>query len=919
MTQLEYIQRQIRSQKAKSRQFPFLLFLSLIFSIPTSAQDIWDRIKAKPQTLETTKKTYLENDIFKLGLLNSSHTVASLNPKVDLLFDFVPSELLDIRSRDSLYHLGDINLMYRFAEGESWKSFSSAHQRELSTNAKKGTSKKSVSLVSTNLRERDQLAVTRTWEMGKNSLILSFELKNESRKPVEIGYLGVPMIFDNILHKKSLEDAHLEKVFYDPYIGGDAGYLQVVRLHGKAPVLLVIPKENAAFEAYSPLLDDQTPRNITFEGFHDWVVHSKAKAEGKWKNADQWIEPSSVVIAPGESYRSSLEFLLADDLRSIEPTLVANDRPVAVGLPGYVVPIDVKASLRLKAPQPIKEMTVSPKGALTITKNPEKDADGWLAFDVEGKQWGRAKVEITYLDGTKQVLSYKVIDSETELIEKMGSFLTKEQWYENEDDPFGRHNSVISYDYEKKAQVVEDSRVWIAGLSDEAGAGSWLAAFMKQLLDPNVEEVEKLGKFMHETLWGGIQYSEGENKYGVKKSVFYYEPEKMPAGTYSENVNYGTWAAWDKEHSDSPGRSYNYPHVAAAHWIMYRLLRYHEGFALPQTWDWYLESAFRTSMAMVELAPHYAQFGQMEGTVFLMLLDDLKNEGMESFAKELEGAMKARADVWSALAYPFGSEMPWDSTGQEEVYMWTKYFGMDEKADVTLNAILAYMPTVPHWGYNGSARRYWDFQYGGKIQRIERQLHHYGSALNAIPVMQEYIDNPEDLYLLRVGYAGMLGGVANVTEDGFGPAAFHSYPEMLAIDPYSGDYGSGFFGYAVNSKSILLHDKTFGWLGFGGNVQEKDGFVKMALTSAGRKQLFLATEKLLVKLESGNILEAKYDPQSSKLHLFLDKANAITKNAYFRISHPTKSDWDLGLEKLKNGAYILPLGAEQKELIISLK
>ncbi|MFD2035028.1 DUF5695 domain-containing protein [Belliella marina] len=902
----------------RSRHIPVFAAVALFVAGPVSGQEIWDRIKAKPQTLETKEKSYLENDRFKLGLVNSSQTVASLNPKLDLEFDFVPSELLDIRSRDSLYHLGDVNLMFRTGDNSSWKHYSSAHKRESARQVGKVTSKKATSLVSEKLQQSDQLSVLRTWKLEKDALVLSFEIKNESNKPIEIGYLGIPMIFDNILHWKNLEEAHLEKVFYDPYIGGDAGYLQVVRLHGKSPVLLVVPEQNASFEAYSPLLDDQTPRNITFEGFHDWVVHSKAKAEGQWKNANQWIEPTSAIIEPGKSYVSSLRFLLADDLKSIEPTLVANDRPVAVGLPGYVIPMDVNAGLRLKAPQSVKEIKVSPEGALTVTRTAEKDAGGWKAFDVKGKQWGRAKVEITYKDGSTQVLSYKVIYPESELVAHMGSFLTQEQWFENEADPFGRHNSVISYDYEKKAQVVEDSRVWIAGLSDEAGAGSWLAAFMKQLLDPNKEEIEKLGKFMHETLWGGLQYNEGENKYGVKKSVYYYEPEKMPAGTYSKDVNYGTWAAWDKEHADSPGRSYNYPHVAAAHWIMYRLSRYHEGFELAENWEWYLENAFRTSMAMVKLAPHYAQFGQMEGTVFLMILNDLQNEGMDTFARELEGVMRDRADVWAELAYPFGSEMPWDSTGQEEVYMWTKYFGMEEKAAVTLNAILAYMPAVPHWGYNGSARRYWDFQYGGKIQRIERQLHHYGSALNAIPVMHEYQENPEDLYLLRVGYAGMLGGVANVTQDGFGPAAFHSYPEMLEIDPYSGDYGSGFFGYAVNSKSILVQDKTFGWLGFGGNVHEEDGQVKIELTSAGKNKLFIAEEKLMVHLEAGSILEATYDPESRKLLLLLDKVNANTKNAYLRIAHPKKENWDLGLTKLSNGAFVFPLGNEPKELEIKL-
>lgn len=55
----------------------------------------------------------------------------------------------------------------------------------------------------------------------------------------------------------------------------------------------------------------------------------------------------------------------------------------------------------------------------------------------------------------------------------------------------------------------------------------------------------------------------------------------------------------------------------------------------------------------------------------------------------------------------FGSEMAWDSTGQEGVYAWSKYFGNTATATNTLNSILAYQPTVPHWGYNGNARRYW--------------------------------------------------------------------------------------------------------------------------------------------------------------------------------------------------------------------
>jgi len=58
----------------------------------------------------------------------------------------------------------------------------------------------------------------------------------------------------------------------------------------------------------------------------------------------------------------------------------------------------------------------------------------------------------------------------------------------------------------------------------------------------------------------------------------------------------------------------------------------------------------------------------------------------------------------------------------------------------------------------------WDFVYAGKLSRIERQLHHYGSGLNAIPVLSEYRENPNDLYLLRVGHAGTMGAIANTAK-----------------------------------------------------------------------------------------------------------------------------------------------------------
>jgi hypothetical protein len=45
--------------------------------------------------------------------------------------------------------------------------------------------------------------------------------------------------------------------------------------------------------------------------------------------------------------------------------------------------------------------------------------------------------------------------------------------------------------------------------------------------------------------------------------------------------------------------------------------------------------------------------------------------------------------------------MAWDSTGQEGVYAWAKYFNDTTTAVNVINSIIAYQPTIAHWGYNG--------------------------------------------------------------------------------------------------------------------------------------------------------------------------------------------------------------------------
>lgn len=695
----------------------------------------------------------------------------------------------------------------------------------------------------------------------------------------------------------------------------------MTRLNGQGPALIVTPDGRTPLEAWRPLTD-RSPRAQTAEGFYDWTVASKAYAENEWKNAgEQWNAPTSITLAPGARRDIGVRFVTAPSIRAIEAGLIAQKRPVAVGIPGYVVPTDLEATLFLNSAQKVVGITSSPEDALAVTPatSATPAAKGWARYTVRGNGWGPARLSIAYADGSVQTVSYFITKPLEQTVADLGKFATTQQWFDDKKDPFKRAPAILTYDRDAKRIVTDDPRVWISGMSDEGGGGSWVAAMSKQLDNPNAAEVAKLERLVNETVVGKLQVADGPQAGAVRKSLFYYDPKTFP-GYYNQKANWSTWASWPKKDADDLGRAYNYPHVAIGHWVLYRLARNHVGLVSAHDWRWYLQRAYQTTVAMVRDAPEYAQFGLMEGDVFLDILKDLRREGMTAEATDMEGMMKRRADHWRTLAYPFGSEMAWDSTGQAEVYAWMRHFGYKKQADITREVILGYDPAIPSWGYNGNARRYWDFLYGAKTARIERQIHHYGSTLNAVPLFDAYRADPTDLHLLRVAYGGLMGGITNIDRDGFSSAAFHAWPDMMRWDAYSGDYGMGFYGHAYATATYVLKDPTFGWLSFGGNLAvARDGVVHVTPKDSARTRLFVAPARAWITLEAGKIDSATYNPKTGAITLQLDAATPATPNArLFVESQGRKLRPELAAIKAvsERGGYTVPLSTAPSRVLL---
>src|SRR6185436_19771156 len=217
--------------------------------------------------------------------------VAALEPRVASGFDFTPADRIERRAANGYHHLGDLTLRVRSGGSGPWQKYDTAELRKpINALNVTGPTLAAADLTPT-LPTDAPIHVTRSWTVEDGQLALRFELKNKTNAPLQIGGLGLPMIFNNIITGRNLKEAHEKCSFFDPYIGQDAGYLQVTRLSGKGPALVVVPDGETPFEAYQ-LLNEPTRPNQTFEGAFAWLAHSQAYAEEDWQKADPWNSPT---------------------------------------------------------------------------------------------------------------------------------------------------------------------------------------------------------------------------------------------------------------------------------------------------------------------------------------------------------------------------------------------------------------------------------------------------------------------------------------------------------------------------------------------------------------------------------------------------------------------------------------------------
>ena len=621
----------------------------------------------------------VETANFNIKLVKDAQVLASLQPSNNTTFDFLPFDYLPFRAANGQYHNGDITYRVRPVGETSWIDGDSSAIRNPVTALNEKNVLAAASMTPTLPSNESSLQVTRQWLDVDGDLGLAFTVTNIGKQTLEIGSLGFPTEFNSIFTNRTAEDIEAKCSLTDPYIGLDAGYLQVTPTSGTGAALIVTPLQgysSTPFEAWRNL--DEISYAATqygsqvFEGFYEWQMHSKAYAENEWSGVEPWNTPTSQTLEAGNSITVGLRFsLVKAGVRGIQDAVQKQtNTPLTIGVPGYVIPQDLTAHLYIFYPTATVSNITSDANSFNIASS-QTDV---YTLTPTGSVWGRTKVTIHYTDGRTQTVHYFITNSATKTISQMSQFATTSMWFDDSSDPFGRSPSIITWDHSTGAQVLQEQRVWISGLSDEGGV-IYLATAMKQSAQPNSSEIAKLEQFASQVLSPTLQ---GHPDSSVRKSIFYYEPSLLPGYAYNNSIEWGNWWSWDQSDAYNTQRAYDYIHVTGAYWALYRAGRADPSSLTEHAWDWYLGHAYNTTIACFATDSFgnglvgYSSDGLMGETVIGELLLDLQREGWSTEAEVVETLMKGRAETWNQEAVPFGSEMAWDSTGQEGVYYWSK-------------------------------------------------------------------------------------------------------------------------------------------------------------------------------------------------------------------------------------------------------
>jgi len=742
------------------------------------------------------------------------------------------------------------------------------------------------------------------------SLLWDVELRNVTDHIIELGDLGFPLMVNDDLgefyrdpktgqpippdetehplrdpadpfsvyleqYPRIQKQYHEQKVVAHHYIGGHSSYVLIQRPLGDVPFLLLHTLQDTAFECV--YRDDSSfgEKVYWWDKPNILAVHSWATRNLRGWNKNPWINGhTSLVLQPGENWSCQLRFVFVESYDAIREELYeAGNLGIRI-LPAMVVQENTDAYVELRSKSELDRIDFLSDN-ITVKERKRVDDKTLLTLTFKGR--GQKSLKLHYA-GRWTSLHFHCIEDIAQLLKARGQFIVDREFYENPNDPYHRHHMFLPFDHRTGSTFLDSDEVSEVGGSDaEFGFSEPLFLAEKNVYYPSPKEVATLEAYIGDCLFKYIQDPE---TFEVIASLYW--KLRYPSSP---------WSHWTVERAEATYRSYNYAHVMNIYHAMYRIGRRY-GLLTRKRPEDYLRMSCRTCLYMFQTVP-WGHIGVMGGSNALNILDDLWKEGWQEEYRNLLEQIRKCNEVFLRDPYPYSSEYPADTTAQEQVYFFTRYFGNTEKNLKTLQIIKA---------LRGGNQPVW-FQYGNDNKGDLTCW--YTESTNGWALLRAFEDTG-DLDTFIKGYAGVMSVEVDLLPDGMCFAHFISTPGIFDFTPpRTLDGGIAQFGFLRAVKSYVMQDDSFGLIGCGCRVESSGSEIRVYPRDGLKKRLRFVPQRVDVEAAQGEVDQVTMSDGGKQWELRLSDSTGVVKRA------------ELEIKGLEIGDYLIRYGGSVDRKLVS--
>ncbi len=736
------------------------------------------------------------------------------------------------------------------------------------------------------------LKVTERFHLEGGGLYWTLSLRNETNREMEIGDLGVPLPFnDRYVGNKTI--TYTRRVIRHSFIGGNGSFAFWMRTDGIGPFLVMTPSRDTSLEYFT--LQRRTGYAV--------YIHSAASAAAVRAKGGTWPLPTThLLLAPRGRRDSSagygFRFGWAQNYAGVRHLLYEQHLFDVNVVPGMTDPVDLPVLFSLHTRNLIRRVAAQYPRSTRIRYLGERGKDVRL-YRVQFSRLGENTLKVEYGRGRYLPLQFFVTQPLETLIKKRAAFIVSHEQHRN---PNKWYDGLFSQ-WDMKNQVLrgpnnlDHLRPYMVACDDPIlGKAEFLAE--KNIYYPDPKEISAIEYYIRHYVWGGLQETTKEKfpyaVYGIPNwYVNRHSPKKGPGG--QEHV-------W---------RIYDYPHVFAMYYYMYRVASLYPNLTHYLDADGYLERAYGTAKAFFTVPYELIHWsadktGTYDELVIPRIIRSLRENGHPKQAAWLDAQWQRKVEYF-VNEHPdlFQSEFPFDSTGFESTEALAKYAmkhvlkpgetlpaGHQETAfqrAVSYRDALTFLNqqirmNIGDRGWLETA--YYDLGSDYRAGGNASYTLSYMSQMGGWAVLDyglHFSSNPVPYF--RLGYASYLSSWALVNagtkasnygywypgknndggaSGGFQPAPwgnvwFGNFERGRGAWRYSGEIELGFSGALRTAATIVVQDPIFGLYAYGGRLRQRKSMVEVVPMDGlrARFHIFLGPEHVNILLSRDGFAKGK--------------------------------------------------------------